>query len=214
MAGAYYNSILKRIHLTVSQPGTEVSAGCAYISSVSPVGEELILARLKLLAPILHLIADLCVPHHVAGTNGCGHELWENAVGTDCAGEPLGYFDNDVTRGYSSKYQSGLFDIAENDIDGPLFKGMFSAEKFLLHIAKQTVASTCLATGRNREFIVQSGIPFWIQYLSDQTVYKMVLQRKELFNQAVAASAFFLARAYPDLVKLGITTEVVRKTCC
>lgn len=212
MAGMYYHAILKGNRLSVSHPGTQVSTGCLSVCFTSPVGDYLDLGGLRLFAPILHLIADMCVPHHVAGTNGCGHQTWEGAVQSDCNGKALGLYDFDVTKAIFDALRTDTFEISPTDPHGSQCAGMLSLEKLLLSIAKQTVSSLCATVSKvfdegvaiSKQDIIMAGIPFWFKYMQKQATHEAAEQRKHLFNLAVAASAFFLARAYSDMVKLNL----------
>jgi len=210
MAGMYYRLLLKGASGTqVSRPGDSVQSAHCSAPDVSTVGEDIYIHAITYLAPILHMIADACVPHHVRCTLGCGHEDWEGFTETEIYHDIYGstFLDFDLINELIVELKkSGPFEIQAHDIDALQFLGMFSPERLISAVADQTRERVCKSTGKHRYDLYDASEDFWEAYVWDENSYK---DRAFLYNLAVAASSLMLTQAHHDLVRLNYIKDTI-----
>ncbi|MBK6948412.1 MAG: hypothetical protein IPH16_10445 [Haliscomenobacter sp.] len=145
-----------------------------------------------LLGPVMHAIADACVPHHFTSELGNFHQEWESYVDT------LG--------------QSGLLlDFQQADT---LYKNHLAKEKVVFSIGSMKgllnieylIANLCAHHGYDKLRQLNPGKnicspDFWKSYFTGSNYGKVASDAKYLYNLAVAATARVLLQAFMDVSK-------------
>jgi hypothetical protein len=209
LAGSYYRLLLAGGPSTqVSHAGIEVEGIC----DMPTTGHNEAINSVTHIAPVLHMIADACVPHHARCTLGCGHSEWEKNVEMNCGKELWGLMDISMVKELLGKLTlADRYEIQPGAPLGDQFAGRFSPEDLVLAISRETVQQLCRTSGKARNDLWAAGRDWWFAYgYSDDELARF--DRKYLFNLAIAGTIIALVRAHHDLVYLNRikdTTSVV-----
>lgn len=212
LAEYYYRNLLLHHHipLQVSHPGTQVRKDACGLPDTSSIGETKFISELEFLAPVLHMVADACVPHHVRGVSGCRHQSWEGHMETYSEGN---IYQPEMVKNIIEQLCRGKNYVINlsNHIYFNQLKDRFDVSEFIYYVSRSTIHRIMVSTGvgsrgdgtLDRSQLAAKPASWWRDYviISGSNSGSDI---EYFYNQAVAASVITLRRACEDLVAVGV----------
>ncbi len=161
-------------------------------------GPNKYIAGLRLLGPVLHAIADACVPQHVRPALGFYHQTWENLVESNVYDWKID-LDANLVKQILSQHP---FTPWYTYMGGPL-KDKFAVGWVVKQVANKTRDRLAWRTGKSYSQLWNASEWEWFTYLFS-TFHD---DAKYLYNFAIAGTVHVIVRAYNDLVKEGILSS-------
>ena len=181
LAEAYYSSLLLHHSEWMRVDGPDDSAQ---------------LFGLQHLGPVLHAIADACVPQHVLGSMALRHQDWENWLESSYQLTVVAPDNAQISAFLNGEPFTGNYIWTGGDLSG-----CFPASFIVSRIAGIAADRLCASTGKSYQELWQSKQDFWDAYMSSPNLWH---DATYLYNLAVAGAVHAIERASEDLKARGM----------